>query len=226
MEFQSTYEEVSVAPPLYDLKLSFGGQLSLVQRLVYNTGEPNFSGLIDAVDKKEDFRCTYSAYGCLTEYAVLQGVFVINRVSNGGNCRLDFELEKYYDFVKLHVQNLQDCFLKCAELGKNLPDGLKEYIAINQEATLINSRLQLATTPIIHKLYEHLNEKKEENNDVIDISDLGDSVVEAEDVSAEKANALKLELETLKATKAAREAEEAVRIEQLERELLNTELKK
>lgn len=159
MEFSSTYKQLTTAPPLYDLTLKIGDtannglpSVQFVQRVAYNTGDVDFSGLIEAVNEKKDFQCTYSSYGILTEYVVLKGVFVINRVGNGGNTRIDINLETHHDFAKEHVQNLQDCLKKCAELGKKLPEDVVDFIKHNQNTALVFSQFQQKTVGIIHRL--------------------------------------------------------------------------
>lgn len=156
MEFSSSYKQLTTAPPLYDLTLSIGNNNSptvqFVQRVAYNTGDVDFSGLIEAVNEKKDFQCTYSSYGILTEYVVLKSVFVINRIGNGGNTRIDINLETHHDFAKEHVQNLQDCLKKCAELGKKLPEDVVDFIKHNQNTALVFSQFQQKTVGIIHRL--------------------------------------------------------------------------
>ncbi len=166
MNFQSSYDQISTAPPIYDLKLTIlesgsspkGSltQVEFVQRVIFNTGEVDFSGLIEAVKEKKNYKCTYSSYGCSTEYVLLDNKFVINRISSGGSYRVDFDLTRDHDFVKAHIDNLQLCLKKCVELGKNLPNDLKEYITHNQQASYAMTLLQEKTIPVIHRLYAHI----------------------------------------------------------------------
>jgi len=172
MEFHVSSSQVASAPPLYDITLKVGTSVQFVQRVVYHTGETDFTSLIEAVEKKsEEFKCTYSSYGVLTEYVVKDGVFIINRLSNGGNSRFDISLETHYDTAMAYVNALQECLKQCTDLGKTLSDSVIEYIKYNQETALSFARLQQTSVHVIHELVKAKTEIADDTKKIVEISE-------------------------------------------------------
>jgi hypothetical protein len=155
MNFESSFEEISEVPPIYNLKLSIiekngDSKMEFNQQIIFNSGESGFHELIEAINTNKNLKIIYTMYGIPTEYIIIDNKFIINRSMLSGNTTLIFDLKKDYEFIKMHMKNMQDCLDKCNV--KSLDDNVKEFIKANQQVSFSLMYLQNQTMHLINQM--------------------------------------------------------------------------